>query len=48
MKKNSLATFVFVILLASVWIAAEEKLKTGSQYAWYVQAVDTSGNALGS
>ncbi|MDQ1351725.1 MAG: hypothetical protein QG657_2030 [Acidobacteriota bacterium] len=25
-----------------------EKLKTGSQYAWYVQALDANGNALGS
>jgi len=29
-------------------LPAEERLKTGSMYAWYVQAVDASGNAIGS
>ena len=29
-------------------LSSEEKLKTGSMYAWYVQALDASGNAIGS
>jgi len=29
-------------------LSAEERLKTGRKYAWYVQALDASGNALGS
>ncbi|MCX6583683.1 MAG: tail fiber domain-containing protein [Candidatus Aminicenantes bacterium] len=29
-------------------LSSEEKLKTGSMYTWYVQAVDASGNAIGS
>jgi len=28
-------------------LSSEESLKTGGMYAWYVQAVDASGNALG-
>ncbi len=29
-------------------LPAEEKLKTGGQYTWYVQALDANGNALGA
>jgi hypothetical protein len=29
-------------------LSSEERLKTGGQYAWYVQALDAYGNALGS
>jgi hypothetical protein len=28
-------------------LSADEKLKTGSQYTWYVQALDVNGNSLG-
>ncbi|HLP46758.1 MAG TPA: tail fiber domain-containing protein, partial [Candidatus Kapabacteria bacterium] len=28
-------------------LSADEKLKTGGQYTWYVQALDAAGNALG-
>lgn len=32
----------------SYTLSAEDRLKTGSMYAWYVQALDASGNVLGS
>jgi len=32
----------------SYTLSSEERLKTGSVYAWFVQALDVSGNAIGS